>query len=159
MRLAREVRWALAIRFARHAPLRLVESAQRRRLRRERLEPEPYFPTAADARYAIECLGGGAYLGVYEDGEWATAEPESATMVIGPPRWGKTIAVIIPTILGASGPLISTATKPEVMEATMRARGEIGEVWWFDPSGEVTPAARGCAPPALVAGRGGDDLG
>ena len=138
LRLAREARWALAIGFARHAPLRLVESTQRRRLRRERVQAEPYLPTAADARYAIECLGGGAYLGVYEDGEWATAEPESATMVIGPPRRGKTTAVIIPTILGASGPLLSTATKPEVMEATMRARGEIGELWWFDPAGEVT---------------------
>ena len=143
VRLAFEVRWGVAIFFARHAPLRLVESAERRRLRRERLEPEPYVPTAADARYAIEALGGGAYLGVYEDGEWATSEPESGTMVIGPPRRGKTTAVIIPTILGASGPLLSTATKPEVMESTMRARGEIGQLWWFDPAGEVTQMPEG----------------
>jgi type IV secretion system protein VirD4 len=142
-RLAIEIRWGLAIAFARHAPLRLVESAERRRHRRERLEPEPYVPTAADARYAIESRGGGAYLGVYENGEWATAEPESGTMIIGPPRRGKTTAMIIPSILGASGPLLSTATKPEVMESTMRARGEIGQIWWFDPAGEVTQMPEG----------------
>ncbi|MGO9248826.1 MAG: type IV secretory system conjugative DNA transfer family protein [Solirubrobacteraceae bacterium] len=138
VRLAFEVRWGVPIFFARHAPLFLIKPVHRHRVNRRRLEPEPHVPTAADARYAIECRGGGAYLGVYEDGEWATAEPESGTMVIGPPRRGKTTAVIIPTILGASGPLLSTATKPEVMESTMRARGEIGQIWWFDPAGEVT---------------------
>jgi len=143
VRLAIEVRWGAAIFFARHAPMSLIRPLERRRVRRERLEPEPYVPSAADARHAIACLGGGAYLGVYEDGEWATAEPESGTMVIGPPRRGKTTAVIIPTILGASGPLLSTATKPEVMESTMRARGEIGQLWWFDPAGEVSQMPEG----------------
>lgn len=138
VRLAIEIRWGLAILFARHAPMFLIKPFHRHRVNRRRLEPEPYIPTAADARYQIESLGGGAYLGVYENGEWATAEPESGTMIIGPPRRGKTTAVIIPTILGASGPLLSTATKPEVMESTMRARGEIGQLWWFDPAGEVT---------------------
>jgi type IV secretory pathway TraG/TraD family ATPase VirD4 len=142
-RLAREARFVLAIGFARHAPIRLFEFSERRRHRRERLQPQPYVPTAVDARYAIDCLGGGAYLGVYEDGEWATAEPESGTMIIGPPRRGKTTAMIIPTILGASGPLLSTATKPEVMESTMRARGEIGQIWWFDPAGEVSQMPEG----------------
>jgi type IV secretory pathway TraG/TraD family ATPase VirD4 len=142
-RFAREARFVLTIGFARHAPARLFEFSERRRHRRERLAPEPYVPTAVDARYAIDCLGGGAYLGVYDDGEWATAEPESGTMIIGPPRRGKTTAMIIPTILGASGPLLSTATKPEVMESTMRARGEIGQIWWFDPAGEVTQMPEG----------------
>ena len=39
--------------------------------------------------------------------------------------------------------MISTATKPEVMEATMFARGEIGDVWLFDPSGEYTELPEG----------------
>ena len=142
-RLWIEVRWGVPILFARHAPLFLITPVHRHRVDRRRLEPEPYVPTAADARYAIESRGGGAYLGVYDDREWATAEPESGTMVIGPPRRGKTTAVIIPTILGASGPLLSTATKPEVMESTMRARGEIGQIWWFDPAGEVTQMPEG----------------
>jgi type IV secretory pathway TraG/TraD family ATPase VirD4 len=136
--LGPQVGWRLATLFVRFAPLAVVRPIARHRSNRRSLELEPAAPTAADARYEVERLGGGAYLGVYEDGQWATAEPESATMVIGPPRRGKTTAVIIPTILSASGPLLSTATKPEVMEATMRARSEIGELWWFDPAGEVT---------------------
>ena len=136
--LGPQIGWRLATLFVRFAPLAVVRPLARHRANRRSLELELAAPTAADARYEVERLGGGAYLGVYEDGEWASAEPESATMVIGPPRRGKTTAVIIPTILSASGPLLSTATKPEVMEATMRARGEIGELWWFDPAGEVT---------------------
>ena len=67
--------------------------------------------------------------------------------------------VEIPTIIAASGPVISTATKPEVMEATMFARGEIGDVWLFDPSGEYTELPAGPAPAVLVARRGGEHLG
>jgi type IV secretory pathway TraG/TraD family ATPase VirD4 len=56
-------------------------------------------------------------------------------MILGPPRSGKTSAVMIPALMAASGPAVSTSTKPDVMEATIHARGEIGEVWLFDPSG------------------------
>ena len=89
MRLAIEVRWGVAIFFARHAPLRLVESAERRRLG-ERLEPQPYVPnaTAGGVRYAIDSLGGGADPAVNEDWEWRR-RAESGTMVIGLPRRGR----------------------------------------------------------------------
>ncbi len=49
------------------------------------------------------------------DGGWVLADPESAVMVLGPPRSGKTSAVMIPAVLGASGAVIATSTKPEVM--------------------------------------------
>lgn len=135
VRLAERAGWRLAILFVRFAPFALVHPIARRRAGRRPL-PEAFASEADEARYEIECLGGGAYLGVGEDGEWVTATPQSATMVLGPPRSSKTSAVIIPAIISAPGPVISTATKPEVMRATMRARGEIGELWWFDPSGE-----------------------
>jgi len=48
--------------------------------------------------------------------------------------------------------VISTSTKSDVMEATMRARGELGEVWLFDPSGKQTEPSEGVRV-ALVAGR------
>ncbi|HEX5308061.1 MAG TPA: type IV secretory system conjugative DNA transfer family protein [Solirubrobacteraceae bacterium] len=80
-------------------------------------------------------LGGGAYLGV-ADGEWVCADPEHAVLVLGPPRSGKTSSIVIPSVLAAAGPVVSTATKPDVFEATRRARGEVGQVWLFDPSGE-----------------------
>ena len=80
-------------------------------------------------------------------------------MVLGPPRSGKTSAVMIPAVMGASGAVISTSTKPEVMRATVAARSEVGQAWLFDPSGAERAAARGGAAAVLVAGGGGDELG
>jgi type IV secretion system protein VirD4 len=86
-------------------------------------------------RAQVARLGGGAYLGVSRRGGWVLADPESAVMVLGPPRSGKTSAVMIPALMATSGAAVSTSTKPDVMCATIRARSEIGEVWLFDPSG------------------------
>lgn len=83
-------------------------------------------------------LGGGAFLGYRPGGNWVTADPEHAVLVLGPPRSGKTSAVVIPAMLAAPGPVVSTATKPDVMEATWRSRAQIGQVWLFDPTGEQT---------------------
>ncbi len=57
-------------------------------------------------------------------------------MVLGPPRSGKTSTVVIPAMLSAPGAAVSTATKPDVLQATWRSRSEIGQVWLFDPTGE-----------------------
>jgi type IV secretory pathway TraG/TraD family ATPase VirD4 len=86
------------------------------------------------ARAEVARLGGGAYLGVGQGGSWALADPESAVMVLGPPRSGKTSAVMIPAVMGASGAVIATSTKPEVMRATVGARSEVGQAWLFDPA-------------------------
>jgi type IV secretory pathway TraG/TraD family ATPase VirD4 len=86
------------------------------------------------ARSEVARLGGGAYLGLGRNGSWALADPESAVMVLGPPRSGKTSAVMIPAVMAASGAVISTATKPEVMRATVAARSEVGQAWLFDPT-------------------------
>jgi type IV secretory pathway TraG/TraD family ATPase VirD4 len=97
---------------------------------------EAFVSPAQEARGEVERCGGGAYLGEREEGEWVCADPESAVMVLGPPRSGKTSAVMIPALLGAPGPAVSTSTKPDVMRATRRARSELGRVWLFDPAGE-----------------------
>ena len=143
VRRAESSRWRLATLFVSYAPLFVVKPLARHREYRRSLEPEPYYPTAEDARHRVAALGGGAYLGLAQDGQWMTADRESAVMVLGPPRSGKTSAVMIPAVLGASGPVISTSTKPDVMEATMRARSELGEVWLFDPSGKQTNLPEG----------------
>jgi type IV secretion system protein VirD4 len=80
-------------------------------------------------------LGGGAFLGFTRGGSWVTADPEHAVMVLGPPRSGKTSAVVIPALLGAPGAAVSTSTKGDVLEATWRSRAQVGQVWLFDPSG------------------------
>jgi type IV secretory pathway TraG/TraD family ATPase VirD4 len=79
-------------------------------------------------------LGGGAYVGSL-GGHWVTADPESAVMVLGPPRRGKTSAVMIPAVMAAAGAVVSTSTKPDVMRATVEVRAEVGQTWLFDPLG------------------------
>ena len=86
-------------------------------------------------RDQVSRLGGGAYLGTVGAGHWVLADPESAVMVLGPPRSGKTSAVMVPAVMSASGPVISTSTKPEVMRASIGVRSEIGQTWLFDPAG------------------------
>jgi type IV secretion system protein VirD4 len=83
-------------------------------------------------------LGGGAFLGFRPGGGWVTADPEHAVMVLGPPRSGKTSSIVIPAMLAAPGAAVSTATKPDVLDATWRARAQIGQVWLFDPTGAPT---------------------
>jgi len=85
-------------------------------------------------RSEVARLGGGTYLGVRGVGTWVLADPESAVMVLGPPRSGKTSAVMIPAVMGASGAVIATSTKPEVMRATAEVRSEVGQAWLFDPA-------------------------
>jgi type IV secretion system protein VirD4 len=125
---------------------------------RTRALPLPRAPAATDGpvsrrpvspaervREGLLRVGSGAYLGENEYGEWVAADPESAVMILGPPRSGKTSAVMIPALMAASGAVVSTSTKPDVMRATMPARAEVGEVWLFDPSASepVPEGARG----------------
>jgi type IV secretory pathway TraG/TraD family ATPase VirD4 len=58
-------------------------------------------------------------------------------MVLGPPRSGKTTSFIIPNVLASNGPVVSTSTKPDVMDATSSARSALGDCWLFDPTGSV----------------------
>jgi len=100
-------------------------------------EPVAHVPIspATRLREGLVRVGGGAYLGLRESQEWAAADPETAAMILGPPRSGKTSAVMIPALMASSGAVVSTSTKPDVMDATVHARAEIGDVWLFDPSG------------------------
>jgi type IV secretion system protein VirD4 len=120
---------------------------------------------AARAREGSMRLGGGAYLGVDDYGGWVTADPESAVIVLGPPRSGKTSAIMIPALMACCGAAISTSTKPDVMRATLPARSDIGQTWLFDPAGtETTNTAlpdgvrRLCWSPIAAAARWDDAL-
>ena len=68
---------------------------------------------------------------------WRWAGPQCSTLVLGPPRAGKTSSLVIPNILLADGPVLSTSTKPDVMQATAPARRAEGWTFLYDPSGEV----------------------
>jgi len=78
----------------------------------------------------------GIYLGM-GDGGWTWAGPQRSTLVLGPSRSGKTSSLVIPNILLAQGPVVSTSTKPDVMQSTATARRREGWAFLFDPSGEI----------------------
>lgn len=97
-------------------------------------------PTAADlaaaVRAASRAAGGGIFLGAGAGG-WAWAGPERCVLVLGPSRSGKTSSLVIPNVLAASGAVVSTSTKAEVMARTAPARRHSGATVLFDPTGTV----------------------
>ncbi|MBV9465592.1 MAG: TraM recognition domain-containing protein [Solirubrobacterales bacterium] len=110
---------------------------------RRRSKPAPVaakLAAAADPLAAVldhsRQLGGGVYLGVERRGDWVCAGPEHAVLLLGPPRSGKTSAVMIPAVLAHPGPVVCASTKPDALDATASARSSVGRVWEFDPTGE-----------------------
>lgn len=106
-------------------------------LRRTRSTKQP--PVPADPLQALRDrawrAGGGVHLGLAANGEQRFSRGERAVLLLGPPRSGKTSAVIIPTLLSHVGPVVATSTKPDVFNATRGARGHAGRLWVFDPTG------------------------
>jgi type IV secretion system protein VirD4 len=76
------------------------------------------------------------YVGNGSSG-WKWSGVQSSTLVLGPPRSGKTSSLVIPNILLSDGPVVSTSTKPDVMQSTASSRSRDGWVFLYDPSGEV----------------------
>jgi type IV secretory pathway TraG/TraD family ATPase VirD4 len=66
---------------------------------------------------------------------WAGAQ--QAMLVLGPPRSGKTSSLVVPNVLAAPGPVLVTSTKPDVLQATLASRAQMGRCWLLDPTGTV----------------------
>jgi len=92
---------------------------------------------------------------------WASAE--DSVVILGPPRSGKGLHLVIPLILDAPGAVITTSTRPDNLTATLQARRAVGPVAVFDPQrlapGVASQArwspTRGCENPrtALIRAR------
>ena len=88
------------------------------------LRPSLTTPTPADVGYLL-----GASRGT---GVWASVE--DSILLIGPPRSGKTLHVVVNAILDAPGAVVTTSPRPENLTATLRARRRAGgPVAVFDP--------------------------
>jgi DNA-binding SARP family transcriptional activator len=65
---------------------------------------------------------------------WAGAE--QTALVLGPPRSGKTSAIVIPSVIDGPGAVVSTSTKPDVLLATSNRR-RFGTCYVFDPTSSI----------------------
>lgn len=123
---------------------------QRQAEKNHRSLPPQRLALARDPMVAVRSeaaeRGGGCYVGFSTDGTaaWVGAHPEHAVLVLGPPRSGKTSAIIVPAVMAHPGAVVSTSTKPEVAAVTAPVRAREGEVWLFDPTG--TEALDGLRP-------------
>ncbi len=125
-----------------------------------------YLPgiSLAQMRRNLAFHGPELYVGSDRRG-LAWAGPQQALLVLGPPRSGKTSAIVVPNVLAAPGPVVVTSTKPDVLQATLASRSEIGRCWVLDPTGALgTPSgalqlrwspvpSAGCWEEALVTAR------
>lgn len=87
------------------------------------LRPSLSRPLAQDVGYLIGTSRGHEI--------WASVE--DSILVLGPPRSGKGLHLVINAILDAPGAVVTTSTRPDNISATIDARRERGPVAVFDP--------------------------
>ncbi len=130
----------------------------RRRARHAR--PSLPHPAGTDVGYRL-----GRSRGVEA---WASVE--DSMLLVGPPRSGKGLHLVIPMILDAPGAVVTTSTRPDNLTVTLHARRAVGPIAVFDPQRLATGVTgslrwspvRGCELPqtamirarALAAGTG-----
>jgi type IV secretory pathway TraG/TraD family ATPase VirD4 len=86
------------------------------------------------------------------------ASVEDSMVLLGPPRSGKGLHVVVNAILDAPGAVVTTSTRPDNLTATLTARSRTGPVAVFDPQGlapGVSSATRwspirGCESPQVA---------
>ena len=84
-----------------------------------------------------------------------------SAVVLGPPGAGKGLHLVIPMVLDAPGPVVTTSTRPDNLAVALAARARRGPVAVFDPQGLApgVPSAvrwspvRGCERPRTAMAR------
>jgi type IV secretion system protein VirD4 len=103
------------------------------------------------------------YLGMDPNDQYRRcwASPVDSVGLIGPPRYGKSSGVVIPTLMTWDGPVVATSTRPDLLRFAGRWRSQLaaqrgGQTYVYDPFGTqpALSSARwspldGCADPAV----------
>lgn len=98
------------------------------------------------------------YLLGHAHGRQVWASVEDSMLVLGPPRSGKGLHLVVNAVLDAPGAVVTTSTRPDTLAVTMAARAKIGPVAVFDPerlveglpSGLRWSPIRGCEIPRVA---------
>jgi type IV secretory pathway TraG/TraD family ATPase VirD4 len=98
------------------------------------------------------------YLLGHAHGRQVWASVEDSMLVLGPPRSGKGLHLVVNAVLDAPGPVVTTSTRPDTLAVTMAARAKVGPVAVFDPeqlveglpSGLRWSPIRGCEIPRVA---------
>ncbi|MFI8528161.1 type IV secretory system conjugative DNA transfer family protein [Promicromonospora sukumoe] len=99
-------------------------ASERVLLKRSRaLRPSLRKPTAPQVGYQLGAAHG--------QGVWASVE--DSLLVLGPPRSGKGLHMVVNAILDAPGAVVTTSTRPDALTVTLKARERVGPVAVFDP--------------------------
>ncbi len=61
------------------------------------------------------------------------AEERHALVAFGPPQSGKSAGLAVPALLEWDGPAVASSIKTDLLDATVRRRRALGEVFVFDP--------------------------
>jgi type IV secretory pathway TraG/TraD family ATPase VirD4 len=75
----------------------------------------------------------GLSLGYHRGGRPLRAEDRHALVVFGPTQSGKSSGVAVPNILEWAGPAIVVSIKPDLLDTTITARADRGDVMVYDP--------------------------
>lgn len=77
-------------------------------------------------------------------GIWSSIE--DSTLVVGPPRSGKTASIVIPYIVSYPGSVAATSTRPEIVVQTATQRLELGPCFSFAPQSPDISVVDGVEP-------------
>lgn len=140
--------------LAKAAEARRAAGARALLARTATLRPSVAHPRPADVGFRLGTCGTVAC--------WASVE--DSMLLLGPPRSGKGTQLVIPMILDAPGPVVTTSTRPDNLAVTLAARRRRGPVCVFDPQ-HLAPTAgvselgprwslvRGCGDPQTAMAR------
>lgn len=105
------------------AEIRKIASGRALSRRGATLRPSLHKPSPAEVGYLLGRAKGQRV--------WASVE--DSMLLIGPPRSGKGLHVVINAILDAPGAVVATSTRPDNLTVTLTARQQVGPVAVFDP--------------------------